>query len=123
MIRLAGASSFQWSTEEQVYPFETHSDGSTLYAKQVNVGNLPNDGLLQYALTNISVGLTEDKIYRLWGDGIQTSPDNRYLPVPFSYPVATYIISIQAYNGNIEIETNHSYAAGYVGIVKVIYKK
>lgn len=44
MIRLAGPSSFKISSTEQVYPFELHSDGRTLYAKYVNFGNIPNSG-------------------------------------------------------------------------------
>jgi len=35
---------FQWSTDEQVYPFEKASDGSTLYCKEVDFGSLPNNG-------------------------------------------------------------------------------
>ena len=48
MLRLVSAGGsieeFQWSTNEQVWPFEKASDGSTLYAKEVDFGYLPNTG-------------------------------------------------------------------------------
>lgn len=49
MIRLAGASSFTWSTSEQVYPFEKSSDGSTLYCKEIDCGAGPNAGVKDVA--------------------------------------------------------------------------
>ena len=48
MLRLVSAGGsieeFQWSEDEQVWPFEKASDGSTLYCKEVDFGNLPNTG-------------------------------------------------------------------------------
>lgn len=38
MIKLAGVSSFQWSSTEQAWPFEKAADGSTLYCKELNLG-------------------------------------------------------------------------------------
>jgi hypothetical protein len=35
---------FQWSTSEQVYPFEKDSSGNTLYCKQIDCGAWPNNG-------------------------------------------------------------------------------
>ena len=41
---------FQWSTSEQVWPFEKASDGSTLYCKEFqNQGALPNTGNMYIA--------------------------------------------------------------------------
>ena len=39
-----GVEEFQWSTSEQVWPFEKGPSGQTLYAKQVDFGALPNNG-------------------------------------------------------------------------------
>jgi hypothetical protein len=44
MTRLAGVSSFTWSTSEQVWPFEKAADGSTLYCKEIDCGYLGNSG-------------------------------------------------------------------------------
>lgn len=35
---------FKWTTDEQVYTPELASDGSILYCKEVNFGQLPNTG-------------------------------------------------------------------------------
>ena len=44
MLRLVSAGGsveeFQWSTNEQVYPFERGPSGETLYAKQVNLSSI-----------------------------------------------------------------------------------
>ena len=51
MLRLVGVGvgveEFQWSTSEQVYPFEKGHNGETLYAKFIDFGNLPNTGTKQ----------------------------------------------------------------------------
>ena len=51
MLRLVGVGvgveEFQWSEDEQVWPFEKAKDGSTLYCKEVDFGALPNHGLKQ----------------------------------------------------------------------------
>lgn len=39
-----GYNTFQWSTSEQVWPFEKAADGSTLYCKEVSLGQFPNNG-------------------------------------------------------------------------------
>lgn len=49
MIRLSGAggqaTAFQWSTDEQVWPFELANDGSTLYCIEFrDQGAMPNTG-------------------------------------------------------------------------------
>ena len=48
MLRLVGVGvgveEFQWSEDEQVWPFERGVNGETLYCKEVNFGALPNNG-------------------------------------------------------------------------------
>jgi hypothetical protein len=69
MLRLVSAGSieeFQWSTSEQVWPFEKSANGSTLYCKQVNIGDMPVGGWKYVALNTPNI----DRIYRQdfeWG--------------------------------------------------------
>ena len=122
MIKLV-ASTFRWSSDEQVYPLEQTIDGGILYAKEVNLGNLPDTGLLSYSLSSISSGLTEDKIHRLICEGVKEGASPRYIPITSAYRQDQYSISLQAYGGNIEIETNVSVWAAYTGYLKIIYQK
>ena len=69
MIKL---SNFIWSTKEQVYPFEKASDGSILYAKEIDCGELPNNGTKQVA-HSIS-GLDITKVFK-WYMTSATSTD------------------------------------------------
>jgi hypothetical protein len=39
-----GIEEFQWSTSEQVWPFEKSVDGETIYCKEIDFGALPNNG-------------------------------------------------------------------------------
>lgn len=66
MIKLAGVSSFTWSAEEQVYPFEKNANGDTLYAIRVDIGALLNTAGKSVA-HNIPGGLITSKVHRLWG--------------------------------------------------------
>jgi hypothetical protein len=57
---VAHAPAFQWSTSEQVYPFEKASDGSTLYCKEITAGALSSG----YTGTAHGIsGLTIDKVF------------------------------------------------------------
>jgi len=66
-----GISAFTWSTSEQVWPFEKHNDGSTLYCKLVDCGTMPNTGTKGVA-HGIS-SLTADKVFRLKIESYSTS--------------------------------------------------
>ena len=48
---------FQWSAEEQLYPFEKTADGKALYCKEIDFGALPNNGSKEVAhnIPNFSV--------------------------------------------------------------------
>lgn len=56
-------SSFQWTTSEQVWPFEKAADGSTLYCKESTALTLPNNGYTYWA-HNIS-GFSRSKVHIL----------------------------------------------------------
>jgi hypothetical protein len=49
-------AAFQWSSSEQVYPFERASNGSILYCKEIDMGFLTNKGgkTLPHAIDNYS---------------------------------------------------------------------
>jgi hypothetical protein len=56
MLRLVSAGSieeFQWSTNEQVWPFERGKNGETLYCKEIEFGTLPSAGI-KYVAHDIS---------------------------------------------------------------------
>jgi hypothetical protein len=65
MTKLSGVSSFQWSSTEQVWPFEKNKEGETLYCKEISLGNLPQSGYVQ---ANINANInTADKIFKVQG--------------------------------------------------------
>lgn len=49
MIRIKGINSFQWSTNEQLWPLEKHTNGKDIYCKLVNYGNRGSSGLVAKA--------------------------------------------------------------------------
>jgi hypothetical protein len=57
-------SNFTWSANEQVYPFEKASDGSTLYCKEVYCGVLPNNGTATTAHGVPEVAANINKMFR-----------------------------------------------------------
>ena len=57
-----GVEEFEWSTSEQVWPFEKDASGNTLYCKEIDFGALPNAGTKNVS-HNIS-GLTIPDIFK-----------------------------------------------------------
>lgn len=45
-----GLEAFQWSTSEQVWPFEKDLNGNTIYCKEFYVSSLPNTGAADTAI-------------------------------------------------------------------------
>lgn len=68
-----GVEEFEWSTSEQVWPFEKFVDGSTLYCKEIDFGALPNNGT-KTVNHNISGFLTRN-LFRY--DFVQGDNDRR----------------------------------------------
>jgi hypothetical protein len=50
---------FQWTTTEQLYPFEVADDGSPLYAIRIDIPSLPNNGFASYNLTPLAPFLAD----------------------------------------------------------------
>ena len=112
-------ANFQWSTNEQLWPFEKTKDGETLYCKEFNVGYLQSGSPLRAALGAIE----PIKIWRYEARGISPST-NATVSIPFPYaPGLMYQISIQFYNGNIELETQYVGWSSYYVYVRLIYTK
>jgi hypothetical protein len=62
MIRL---TSFDWSTIEQVYPYERDRLGRILYCKEISIGALPNNTTKNVA-HNIAA-LDTSKVFKVYG--------------------------------------------------------
>ena len=58
-----GVEEFEWSTSEQVWPFEKDASGNTLYCKEIDFGSLPNNGAKNVAhnITNFVLFKFENK--------------------------------------------------------------
>lgn len=107
---------FQWSTSEQVWPFEKAADGSTLYCKQVNFGTLPNNGTKTTA-HNIS-SLTLSKVNRFYG----AATDGTYLQYLPQSNGSTYDVVFALTATDIYITTFANYSS-YSAVVYIIYSK
>lgn len=119
MIKLSNSvQAFQWSTLEQVYPFEVDNNGATLYCKEINLGTLPNS-VLKLVPHNIS-GLTLSKVRKLFGY-FGNASDFHPLPQGGSP-------SIPVYTGLYATPTNIGIIAATdltmtTGIARIIYAK
>jgi hypothetical protein len=116
----SGSSTFQWSTSEQVWPFEKASDGSTLYAKQINFGSLPNNGQknVAHGISNFNPG--NDTFFM---HVLRKVNSIYFIPIP-SARCDNIVIQIQAeINGaNVAIYDGYD-ASAQSAIFRVIYKK
>jgi hypothetical protein len=115
----AGTQAFQWSTSEQVYPFEKASDGSTLYCKEINFGAFPNGGNKSVA-HGIS-GLVDNKVFNYYGMGYATGGDSA-VKVPYVDTNPTYNIHMAVNSTTVVMSCNGDFST-YSGIAKVIYAK
>lgn len=116
---LAGATAFTWSTTEQVWPWEKNDAGETLYAKQVDIGNLPNA-----TTKNVAHGITvtSSKIFKIYGIMYDTNaPEYNILPIPF---VIDDTGEVCLYMGltNVIVITKANYSS-WIGKVRIIYAK
>jgi hypothetical protein len=117
MIKVS-TNEFKWSTAEQVYPFEKDSNGNILYCKQINFGNMPNNGTKQMA--HGIIGYTSSKVYKLYGKA--SEPSGGFQPVPFVYDTGSY-------NFTLECDSNYIYSycgvnkSGFTGVMYMVYAK
>jgi hypothetical protein len=94
----AGISSFQWSTSEQIWPFEKASDGSTLYCKQVSFGALPNNGSKSVAHNITSFSPTKlHRMEALSGNSSQQEPTPNSSTSGTQYQIASGINTTDVY--------------------------
>ena len=101
-----GVEEFQWSTSEQVWPFEKTADGKTLYCKEVDFGALPNNGT-----KNVNHGISLSSNNQLWHLTMLGTGDVG-LPIPFVVSGANNTNQVQAYTSTTQLTTysgaNHS---------------
>ena len=115
-----GVSTFQWSTSEQVWPFEKASNGATLYCKEVNLGNLPTYGAknVAHGISNFNAG---DDLFRLIG--LRKISSTYWMPAPHPYPGALqFQIRLGVSGANIFIWDGYDYSSN-TAIARLIYKK
>lgn len=104
MIKLAGINSlsaFQWSTSEQVYPFEKGPAGETVYAKRINFGAAPA-ATSKPVNHNIS-SYTPSKL--LFMRGLMYGASDSY-PIPFGHPSGA---DIQTWTDSTQVWAASSY--------------
>jgi len=117
MIKLTGASSFTWSTSEQVWPFEKDINGNTLYCKQLYFASLPNNGTVTVA-HNIS-DLNPENAFSVFGSWY--TPGQIY-PLPFAHPNGSNSIQLWATKTYVGLYSIANFT-GYPGKVRLIYTK
>jgi hypothetical protein len=123
---LGGVEEFEWSTNEQVWPFEKDTDGGTLYCKKVDFGALPSNGIKKISDTIPLSSMLQ--IHRLWG--VAKSSDSEkggLIALPHCQP------SGEGFNVELRyleeailyIRTGHTWWSGYnyTGLAYVIYGK
>lgn len=116
--QVAQINSFQWSSSEQVWPFEKDPSGNTLYCKELTCSGLPNNGWGYFA-HGIS-GLSGQKVFRMLGRKYRTShsPDDMYL-IPEG---ASQISQVGCDSSNVNILSGTDSSA-WTAKVQLIYAK
>jgi hypothetical protein len=119
MTRLAGVSSFQWSTSEQVWPFEKSENGATLYCR-LFTGQLPNGGNLSIA-HGLS-GFSPSKVKRLSIGGYAASY-TQWSPFPYGcWAASSYDVTIAVDANNIYVTCAYDKSM-YAARIEFIYAK
>jgi hypothetical protein len=115
MVRLIGVSSFQWSTSEQVWPFEKTYDGKTLYCKYFQITMGGSGAEINH---NISGGNVIARIRKLWGmtrGNIAIMGEARPLPFVERNDYSGYNVDLKIDNTKIMLYTQ--IPSSYNGIV------
>lgn len=114
-IRGITQADFEWSTSEQVYPFEKDSSGNTLYCKEIAFGALPNNGAKTIAHNVTSIDTTMHRM-----DFIQYNASSSYFTgadLAGGAPYGPYI------NSTIVGVTTTGDFSALTGVVRLIYGK
>jgi len=114
---VGGPVAFQWSTSEAVWPFEKDRSGNTLYCKEVDLGYLPNTGIIEIAHGIPSLDFT--KIYKFFGNFYH--PSVGVMPLPRAHGGASDV-SCAILSSTVYIQNWSNYSA-YVGKINIIYAK
>ncbi len=115
-----GSNAFQWSTSEQVWPFEKDENGNTLYAKLFTVADLAGSSGIAY----IAHGLTgPNYCNRLWATHTGNS-NNDFAIDSSNVSAPANAIGIDIYQTNIRAGfiTNVGQGAGLLRIY-MLYRK
>ena len=122
LVSAGGIEEFQWSSEEQVWPFEKASDGSTLYCKEIDMDLVPNNGI-SHVSHSIS-GLDLTKVFKLAGE--LNSPSNGSLTLPHVQKDGAYSITFRLIGSTlVELVTYTSYwfNMGYKCKARLLYSR
>jgi len=103
---------FQWSTDEQVYPFEKASDGSTLYCKEVDGGAMPNTGskFVAHGLGDV----TAINFYLITA---------RVKNGEYNYQFPNNDANVAVEGNYVQFFTGGWNASAYTGVARLIYSK
>lgn len=113
------ASAFEWSTSEQVWPFEKDVGGGTIYAKLIDLGQFPNSGTKLVA--HGVAGFTSDKLRRIEGYMYPPGfPNSQAAPIPATFGLND--VQVNTDNTNIYIITVSDWTA-YNGVIRFYYVK
>lgn len=112
----ASGKAVHYSTDEQV--IGTWIDGSTLYRKTFDIGNLLNNGT-----KTVAHGISNLKYVINWSGTCYSTIDTGYCrPIPLSDPTAANTIRLDVGGGNINIKTGSDWSA-YKAFVTLEYTK
>ena len=116
---VGGPSAFQWSTSEQVWPFEKDHSGNVLYCKELSIGLLPNTGSLGVSTSPI----VADKIVHFSGYAINVA-SHKSMPLPFPFYLPAFAVSVwHNVDGKIYIDTGNGQWSDMTGYIRLIYSK
>jgi len=114
---------FQWSTNEQVYPFEKDNSGNTLYCKYYELGAMPNSGWK--AIAHSIPSWSADKIFSLKTLIKSANHGGIAVTVPLPLHDGGTITNEHIGGNNINIYASNNYYSsnGYNAYMYLIYSK
>ena len=120
--QVAQINPFQWSSSEQVWPFEKDASGRTLYCKEINFGSLPNSGTKSVAHSiTWDVSFNVSKLHNISGRVYDSAP-TFVATIPYAHPTDgfSFLTYIDSTNLNIVSGINLTDWSAYV---RIIYAK
>ena len=112
---------FQWSTSEQVWPFEKDSTGRILYCKELNLGEPPNNGQVSKA-HNIS-SLDTRKVLSWYGI-LKSNTNSAVYDLNGAWDVgAGYRMVCNVGTTTCTMNTDSGTYLGHTAYIRIIYSK